>query len=118
MLATSPVQQDRSLQVALRRFVFADSQSLPEDRLIDLNICCEALLSKRGKIKRRQRARRPDGFWPMIQYSGGKREDVEPESTRDCRPTSSHQGRLPHLPHAWYPRRPDRARSVPGTRHE
>jgi len=51
MLATSAVAQDRSLQVALRRFVFAGSKSRPEDRLIDLNICSEALFIKRSNIQ-------------------------------------------------------------------
>ncbi|SDU62590.1 hypothetical protein [Prauserella endophytica] len=50
-LAAPAVARDRSLQVSLRRFVFAGSKSLPEDRLIDLNICSEALFIKRGKIK-------------------------------------------------------------------
>jgi len=55
MLATPAVEQDRSLQVALRRFVFAGSKVLPEDRLIDLNICSEALFIKRGKIGGKQK---------------------------------------------------------------
>jgi hypothetical protein len=51
-LLTSPAaQQDRALQTALRRLVFAGSRSLPEDRLIDLNICAEALFIKRGNLK-------------------------------------------------------------------
>jgi hypothetical protein len=56
MLATSAATRDRSLQVALRRFVFAGSKFLPEDRLIDLNICAEALFIHRNKIKTSQRA--------------------------------------------------------------
>jgi hypothetical protein len=56
MLAAPAVAQDRSLQVALRRFVFAGSKSLPEDRLIDLNICSEALFIQRNKIKTTQKA--------------------------------------------------------------
>lgn len=55
MLATPAVREDRSLQVALRRFVFAGSKARPEDRLIDLVICCEALFLKRHGIKGRQK---------------------------------------------------------------
>ncbi len=51
LLASPAAQQDRALQTALRRFVFAGSRSLPEDRLIDLNICAEALFIKRGNLK-------------------------------------------------------------------
>ncbi|MDX8036936.1 hypothetical protein SK803_42645 [Lentzea sp. BCCO 10_0856] len=47
MLGNPVVREDRSLQVALRRFVFAGSKAQPEDRLIDLVICCEALFLKR-----------------------------------------------------------------------
>lgn len=47
MLRNPVVREDRSLQVALRRFVFAGSKAQPEDRLIDLVICCEALFLKR-----------------------------------------------------------------------
>lgn len=54
-LAAPAVARDRSLQVALRRFVFAGSKSIPEDQLIDLNICSESLFIKRGKIKGRQK---------------------------------------------------------------
>jgi len=50
LLATPAVQQDRALQTAVRRFVFAGSRLLPQDRLIDLNICAEALFIKRGKL--------------------------------------------------------------------
>jgi hypothetical protein len=55
MLATPAVREDRSLQVALRRFVFAGSKSQPEDRLIDLVICCEALFLKRHGIEGAQK---------------------------------------------------------------
>jgi len=55
MLATADLQQDRALQVALRRFVFAGSKSPPGDRLIDLNICSEALFIKRNKIEGEQK---------------------------------------------------------------
>lgn len=51
MLGNPMVREDRSLQVALRRFVFAGSKAQPEDRLIDLVICCEALLLKRHGIE-------------------------------------------------------------------
>ena len=51
MLGNPVVQEDRSLQVALRRFVFAGSKAQPEDRLIDLVICCEALFLKRHGIE-------------------------------------------------------------------
>ena len=47
MLGNPVVREDRSLQVALRRFVFAGSKAQPQDRLIDLVICCEALCLKR-----------------------------------------------------------------------
>ncbi|WP_410593656.1 hypothetical protein [Amycolatopsis sp. lyj-23] len=56
MLAEPAVVQDRSLQVALRRFVFAGSKPLPADRLIDLNICSEALFIQRNKIKTMKKA--------------------------------------------------------------
>ncbi len=56
MLATSAVARDRSLQTAMRRFVLAGSRALPEDRLIDLTICSEALFIKRGNIKGRQKS--------------------------------------------------------------
>lgn len=56
MLAAPAVARDRSVQIALRRFVFAGSKSLPEDRLIDLNICSEALFIHRNKIKTMQKA--------------------------------------------------------------
>jgi len=56
MLAAPAVAQDRSLQVALRRFVFAGSKALPEDRLIDLSICSEALFIHRNKTKTMQKA--------------------------------------------------------------
>jgi hypothetical protein len=55
MLATSGVIDDHSLQAALRRFVFSGSKSLPEDRLIDLNISSEALFIKRGQVKTGQK---------------------------------------------------------------
>jgi hypothetical protein len=55
MLATTAVQEDQSLQVALRRFVAAGSKALPEDRLIDLNICSEALFIKRHGITGKQK---------------------------------------------------------------
>lgn len=51
MLGNPAVREDRSLQVALRRFVLAGSKAQPEDRLIDLVICCEALFLKRYGIK-------------------------------------------------------------------
>lgn len=51
MLGNPVVREDRSLQVALRRFVFAGSKAQPEDRLIDLVICCEALFLKRHGIE-------------------------------------------------------------------
>lgn len=51
MLGIQSVRDDRSLQVALRRFVFAGSKAQPEDRLIDLVICCEALFLKRHGIE-------------------------------------------------------------------
>jgi hypothetical protein len=56
MLGAPAVVQDRSLQVALRRLVFAGTKSLPEDRLIDLSICSEALFIQRNKIKTTQKA--------------------------------------------------------------
>jgi hypothetical protein len=56
MLGAPAVVRDRSLQVALRRLVFAGSKSLPEDRLIDLSICSEALFIQRNKIKTMQKA--------------------------------------------------------------
>ncbi|WP_409496001.1 hypothetical protein [Amycolatopsis sp. cmx-11-12] len=56
ILGAPAVVQDRSLQVALRRLVFAGSKSLPEDRLIDLSICSEALFIQRNKIKTMQKA--------------------------------------------------------------
>jgi hypothetical protein len=65
MLADPAVGRDRSLQVALRRFVFAGSKSLPEDQLIDLNICSEALFIHRNKIKTMQKAN-------MVAMSGGQ----------------------------------------------
>ena len=49
-LANPAVGQDHSLQVALRRFVFAGSRALPEDRLIDLHISSEALFIKRRGV--------------------------------------------------------------------
>src|SRR5262249_35382061 len=55
MLANTAVRDDRSLQVALRRFVFAGSKADPEDRLLDLVICCEALFIKRPGIKTMQK---------------------------------------------------------------
>ena len=57
MLMEPAVVQDRSLQVALRRFVFAGSRSLPEDRLIDLNICAEVLFIKRGGLTGHRKAK-------------------------------------------------------------
>ena len=51
MLGNAVVREDRSLQVALRRFVFAGSKAQSEDRLIDLVICCEALFLKRHGVK-------------------------------------------------------------------
>ncbi|MEV6135175.1 hypothetical protein AB0L63_03730 [Nocardia sp. NPDC051990] len=56
MLTVPAVVRDHSLQIALRRFVFAGSKSLPKDRLIDLTICLEALFIKRGRIKGKQKA--------------------------------------------------------------
>ncbi len=55
MLGNPAVREDRSVQVALRRFVFAGSKANPEDRLIDLAICCEALFLKRHGIKGEQK---------------------------------------------------------------
>lgn len=55
MLGNPVVEEDRSLQVALRRFVFAGSKAQPEDRLIDLIICCEALFLKRHGIEGKQK---------------------------------------------------------------
>jgi hypothetical protein len=51
MLATTAVHRDRSLQVALRRFVSAGAKAQAEDRLIDLVICCEALFLKRHRVR-------------------------------------------------------------------
>jgi hypothetical protein len=57
MLTGTAVREERSLQVALRRFVFAGSKAHPEDRLLDLIICCEALFIKRpGVIGTRKKA--------------------------------------------------------------
>ena len=57
MLTGAAVREDRSLQVALRRFVFAGSKAHPEDRLLDLIICCEALFIKRpGVVGKRKKA--------------------------------------------------------------
>ncbi|GAB2988320.1 hypothetical protein GCM10017788_10920 [Amycolatopsis acidiphila] len=55
MLGNLAVREDRSLQVALRRFVFAGSKAQPEDRLIDLVICCEALFLKRLGVGGKQK---------------------------------------------------------------
>jgi hypothetical protein len=81
MLANSAVQQDRSLQVALRRLVSAGSKSLPEDRLIDLNICSEALFIKRSKVKGVQKgapaAAAADQLLAGDPVLGVEREDVE-----------------------------------------
>ena len=51
-LSLPGVQADRSLQVALRRLVFAGSRSLDTDRLIDLVMSAEALFIKRANLPR------------------------------------------------------------------
>jgi hypothetical protein len=54
MLALPEVKGDRSLQVAIRRLVYAGSRTLDADRLIDLMIAAEALFIKRaGQIQTR-----------------------------------------------------------------
>ncbi|MGH3822312.1 MAG: hypothetical protein ACRDRA_05670 [Pseudonocardiaceae bacterium] len=50
LLDIPAVHDDRALQTALRRLVFAGSRSHPSDRLIDLIICAEALFIKRAKV--------------------------------------------------------------------
>lgn len=57
LLSDPHVGEDRSLQVALRRFVIAGSKALAADRLIDLVICCEALFLKRNGVGGRQKGR-------------------------------------------------------------
>ncbi|MEV6637874.1 hypothetical protein AB0M54_44835 [Actinoplanes sp. NPDC051470] len=44
------VQQDRSLQVAIRRLVIAGTRNDDSDRLIDLSIAAEALFIQRGNL--------------------------------------------------------------------
>jgi hypothetical protein len=44
------VQQDRSLQVAIRRLVIAGTRNNDSDRLIDLSIAAEALFIQRGNL--------------------------------------------------------------------
>lgn len=51
LLDIPAVRDDRALQTALRRLVFAGSRSIPADRLIDLVICAEALFLKWEGIK-------------------------------------------------------------------
>jgi hypothetical protein len=81
MLAAPAVKRNRSLQVALRRFVFAGSKSLPEDRLIDLMICSEALFIHRNKIKTMQKADTVAASGGQLLADdpvlGAKRENVE-----------------------------------------
>jgi len=50
LLDAPAVREDRALQTALRRLVFAGARTLPADRLIDLMTCAEALFIKRAKI--------------------------------------------------------------------
>lgn len=57
ILSDLTVREDRSLQVALRRFVLAGSRAQPEDRLIDFVICCEALFLKRHGIGGKEEGR-------------------------------------------------------------
>jgi hypothetical protein len=47
-LGLPQVRADKSLQVAIRRLVFAGSRSLDGDRLVDLMTCAEALFIKRA----------------------------------------------------------------------
>jgi hypothetical protein len=49
-LSLPAVQADRSLQIAIRRLVFAGSRSADADRLIDLMISAEALFIKRSAL--------------------------------------------------------------------
>lgn len=59
LLAHPAVMANRSLQMALRRIVFAGSRELPEDRLVDLTIAAEALFihgTGHGKDKDKQKS--------------------------------------------------------------
>jgi hypothetical protein len=49
-LRLADVQQDRSLQVAIRRLVIAGTRNDDSDRLIDLSIAAEALFIQRGNL--------------------------------------------------------------------
>ena len=51
-LSLPAVQADRSLQIAIRRLVFAGSRSVDADRLIDLAMSAEALFIKRAGLPR------------------------------------------------------------------
>ncbi|MDX8031743.1 hypothetical protein SK803_16075 [Lentzea sp. BCCO 10_0856] len=81
MLAAPAIARDRSLRVALRRFVFAGSRFLPEDRLIDSSTSTSALKpcsSSEARSKENKRARprlqQRDGCWltTLCWESGGK----------------------------------------------
>ncbi|MET7820515.1 hypothetical protein [Micromonospora zamorensis] len=50
MLGLPAVQQDRSLQIAIRRLVAAGTRNGNGDRLIDLSIAAEALFIQRGNL--------------------------------------------------------------------
>ncbi len=89
MLAIPGVEHDRSLQVALRRFVLAGSKSLPEDRLIDLNTCSEALFIKRNKMNKERKgpvAAVEAGKWladdPVLQVNRKRIERLFKEAYR------------------------------------
>jgi hypothetical protein len=51
-LSLPAVQADRSLQITIRRLVFAGSRSVDADRLIDLTMSAEALFVKRANLPR------------------------------------------------------------------
>ncbi len=72
LLATTAVEQDVSLQLAVRRFVSAGSYNLPADRLIDLVICCEALFLKRYGVGGKRKG--PPAAEKAAQLLGGDPE--------------------------------------------
>jgi hypothetical protein len=72
LLETAAIRTDRSRQVALCRFVFAGSTAHPEDRLLDLVMCCEVLIITRPGItgmRNKAPASENAAFWQMTPHS-------------------------------------------------
>src|SRR5262249_6104357 len=93
-LATPAVLADKSLQVAIRRFVFAGSRSLDTDRLVDLMTCAEALFIKRANQTTTAKGAPTPGSGSPTPHFGGRAtggfDAVDGGSADDCNGHGTH----------------------------